>query len=261
MLQIKSNPEQVKALGAKTPDILFTGSSTPSSMAASSSTESLNASLLNSRIYSVATSSKGNVSCSTEDLVFSAGSSDSGSNHESQSQILNNNLDGISACRFPSILDSTDLPTGDASLFKVDSISLPLESHQPRSYLIAAVQTAWGIVLQRYTLTDDVCFACLMPKGNDGDQVGTLTAMQPALLPCRIKFREDATFYEVIEMLQENTKGAMALDSDPSFYKLLPGHVNTVISFESSVVADEDRATANMGRDDDINVSSYSLLL
>ena len=61
--------------------------------------------------------------------------------------------------------------------------------------LMSILQTAWGILLQRYNSCNDVGYGLLVPRRGDGEAKDALT---PSLVPVRLQVNDETTIQELI---------------------------------------------------------------
>lgn len=75
--------------------------------------------------------------------------------------------------------------------------------------LNSALQTLWGMALQRYNRSDDVIFGCVVSGRSDElDQVETMVGMTINTLPVRLRCTADESFIEVVRRLQDHFRQA-----------------------------------------------------
>ena len=111
---------------------------------------------------------------------------------------------------FPTISDESTEPVFKSMSIEIDTTRLQSFCKTQGATLATVVQSIWGIILQGYTLTDDVCFGYLtsgrdVPVSGLQTMVGTLIH----LLVCRIKCDGSETFSDLLQRLQRQLGPAL----------------------------------------------------
>jgi len=116
-------------------------------------------------------------------------------------------LKGVQPCQFPRLnKDSRTKKSLGTVEVEFDRYSeLQDLCKQKKVTLSNVMQTAWGLVLRRYTGSDDVCFGYLT-SGRDAPINGIQEAVGAFInmLVCRIKFAQDSSLEDVFKIVQND---------------------------------------------------------
>lgn len=111
---------------------------------------------------------------------------------------------GLTSCHFPQTVDGVTEPVEfHTQVIDLDGLNLHKFSQHHGVTIATVIQAAWGVVLQRYTLSNDVCFG-YVSSGRDAavsglqSTVGTLMN----LLVCRVACSNTETLLDLMHRLQ-----------------------------------------------------------
>ncbi|KAE8868649.1 hypothetical protein PTNB29_02560 [Pyrenophora teres f. teres] len=127
-------------------------------------------------------------------------------------------LDGVEPCFFPSLGDSGGANTipRTVEVPSIDSSAVHMFCKIWEVTPATIIQTAWALVLSRYTNSTNPCFGNLssgrdLPIHNVNSIFGPLIS----ILPCRIHLHKQLTVLEALKTVQENYASSLSFQTFP----------------------------------------------
>jgi hypothetical protein len=127
-------------------------------------------------------------------------------------------LDGAEPCYFPSLVDNKSAFQKDETVqvpgLRLDTIQAFCKTWEVT--LATVIQTAWALILSRYTGSTAPCFGTLS-SGRDApiDDVSNIFGPLINMLTCRVHLHEELTVMEALELMQSDYVNATAYQTFP----------------------------------------------